>query len=364
MLNQVAAAFDRQDYRTAAQLLQELLKQSPQDPWVQLYWGRLQEVSSKLEEADAIYRNLLRHTSNPKLAVQARQGIQRIAMMQEARRQQAIAQATADPQASAPGFLILKAVTGMDRTAAIQNLARVMQVDAYTARLLLPSRGWRLYRSGPIGELTLYGQALQAAGVPAFWAALPELEKIQVFRINYFQTLAPKATVICQNSQDQLGQLTFDWSEVSQRVEGMLPIFEQVVELGYRDRLERKEKTQDYSHLCDLHLPGRRCILRLHDSHYTFEQGLSVSQSPSKGATNPSTLRTNWNHLTELIAQHSPRASVLSEFTAFAETAADFAVPLSRLQPHIYILRQSETFWDPAFQLYSGLAFLEGAVQF
>ncbi|PZV15213.1 MAG: hypothetical protein DCF22_07540 [Leptolyngbya sp.] len=40
MLDQVAAALERQDYQTAAQLLKELLKRSPQDPWVQLYVGR------------------------------------------------------------------------------------------------------------------------------------------------------------------------------------------------------------------------------------------------------------------------------------------------------------------------------------
>jgi predicted Zn-dependent protease len=74
MIDQVAAAFERQDYRTAAQLLQQLSQDSPQNPWVQFYLGRLDEVSGKLETAEEIYRQLLRNVSNTKIVAQARQG--------------------------------------------------------------------------------------------------------------------------------------------------------------------------------------------------------------------------------------------------------------------------------------------------
>lgn len=358
MLDQVAAAFDRQDYQTAARLIKTLLQESPDHPWVQFYTARLQEVSGKLDAAEVSYRKLLRDTTNPKLAGQLRQGIQRVEAAHQERRQQAIAQASTEPSNHDPGFLVLETVTGDARTAAVQNFARIMKLDPYTARLLLPSRGWRLYRSGSLGELQVYGQELRTAGVPAFWVSLAQLQKIQVFRVDYLQAIAPKSMVVCHNEHDQLGSLTFDWSEISQRVEGMLPLFERVVVLGYRDRLERKERTQDYTHFCDLHLPSRGCILRFHDSQYDFHQGVSVI--PKQVGVDPldrGTIRTNWNYLMNLLHRQLPNVPAWSDFTAFAETAADFASPLKRVNPHINLLRRNESYWDPAFQLYSGMLF-------
>ena len=358
MLDEIVAAFDCQDYRTAAQLVAKLLAQSPQNPWAQFYSGRLQEVAGKLEAAIALYRQLLRETTNAKLVTQVRQSIQRVEALQRSRRQEAIAQAIAEPNNDAPGFLVLEAVTGDDRAIVVQNFARAMKLDAYTARLLLPNRGWRLYRVGLAGELQIYGQELQAAGIPAFWASQPDIQALQVFRVNSFQTATPKATVVCQNVHDQTGFLSFDWSEVSQRVEGMLPIFERVLDLGYRNRLERKEKTQDYAHFCDLHLPGRRCILRLHDSSYNFDQGIAVANQATIDSHDRNTIRTNWNQLMAWLDRQTPQAETWSQFTPFAETAADFTTPLLRLKPHIYLSRQADSYWDSAFHLYSSLIFL------
>ena len=363
MLDEIIAAFERQDYRTAAQLVSKLQTQSPQNPWVLFYSGRLQEVSGKLEVAVDLFRQLLRETTNPKLITQVRQAIQRVEALQRERRQQAIAQATTEPNNSAPGFLVLEAVTGRDRATVVQTFARAMKLDAYTTRLLIPNRGWRLYRVGLAGELQIYSQELQQAGVPNVWASQPEIEAIQIFRVNSFQAAAPKATVVCQNVHDQIGLLSFDWAEVSQRVEGTLPIFEQVLDLGYRNRLERKEETQDYAHFCDLHLPGRRCILRLHDSSYHFDQGLTVGTHAAIDALDRGTIRTNWNQLMALIKQQTPHAETWLHFTSFAETAADFTVPLLRLKSHIYLSRQEDSYWDSAFQLYSSLIFLREAKQ-
>jgi len=361
MLDEIAAAFERQDYRSAAQLVSALLAQSPQNPWAQFYSGRLQEVAGKLDAATDIYRQLLRDASNPKLSPQVRQGIQRLEAIQRSRRQRAIAQATAEPNNNAPGFLVLETVTGDDRATVIQNFARAMKLDAYTARLLIPNRGWRLYRVGVAGELQVYSQELQQAGVPNVWASQPEIQAIQLFRVNSFQSAAPKATVVCQNVHDQIGSLSFDWSEVTQRVEGILPIFEQVLDLGYRNRLVRKDETQDYAHFCDLHLPGRRCILRLHDSSYKFDQGIAVANQATIDPLDRNTIRTNWNQLMALLVRQLPHAKTWSQFTPFAETAADFSAPLLRLKAHIHLSRQADSYWDSAFHLYSSLVFLRGA---
>ncbi|MBW4691599.1 MAG: tetratricopeptide repeat protein [Lyngbya sp. HA4199-MV5] len=360
MLDEITAAFDRQDYRSAAQLVSELLAQSPQNPWAQFYAGRLQEVSGKLEAATDIYRQLLRDTPNPKLVTQVRQSIQRVEATQRELRQRAIAQASAEPNNNAPGFLALEAVTGGDRATVVQNFARVMKLDAYTTRLLIPNRGWRLYRAGLAGELQVLSQELQQAGVPNVWASQPDIQAIQIFRINSFQSAVSKATVVCQNVHDQIGSLSFAWSEVAQRVEGMLPIFEQVLALGYRNRLKRKEETQDYAHFCDLHLPGRRCILRLHDSSYQFDQGVGVTNQPTIATHDRHTIRTNWNQLMALLDRQMPYTETWSQFTPFAESAADFTVPLLRLKSHIHLSRQTDSYWDSAFHLYSSLVFLRG----
>lgn len=362
MIDQVAAAFDCQDYRTAAQLLKQLLKESPKNPWVQLYVGRLQEVSGKLDTSEAIYRQLLRDSTNPKLTSQARQGIQRIEQMQKERRQEAIAEAAADPTLHEPGFLVLEAIAGEERVAAIQNFARIMKLDAYTGRMLLPSRGWRLYRTGTIGELQLYGQELHNAGVPACWASLTDIQNISVFQVDYIQAIDPQVVVVCRNEQDQIGSLTFDWSEVQQRVEARLPIFEQVVDLGYRDKLERKKKTQDYVQFCDLHLPGRGCILRLYDGRYDFDRSIPLVPSAAVHELDLSIIRINWNFLLGLLNQQMPHSPVWSDYTAFAETTADFALPLGRIKSHTHLLRQSDNYWDSAFHLYSSLIFLRSSV--
>jgi tetratricopeptide (TPR) repeat protein len=358
MLDQVAAAFERKDYRAAAQILKRLLQESPHDPWVQFYLGRIQEVSGKLEAAEKIYRQLLRETSNPRLAVQTRQGIQRLEQLQQEKRQAAIASAKANPSNNEPGFLILETVNTDDKTRIAPGFARVVKLDAYTARLQLPSRGWRLYRTGTTAELQVLAQELQNVGVPAFCVSLPDLQKIQVFQVHHFQSVTSQPTVVCSNDANQLGSLSFDWSEVRDRIEGLLPIFEQVVDLDVRNKLQRKEQTQDYAHFCDLHLPGRRCILRLHDGSYQYHQG--VDFSPEASATPDSnTTRIHWNHLVEFLHTQLAQVPLWSDFTPFAETAIDQTIHLKRLPSHINLFRQVESDWDPAFHLYSGAIFLK-----
>lgn len=356
MLEQVTAAFARQDYDTAAELLQQLLLDSPQDPWVQLYWGQLQEVSGDLEAAANVYQQLLQNTINSKILAQARQGWQRVEVQLKEKRLQAIAEATADPNNAQIGVLVLEPIASEIKTQAAPKFAQIMQTDPYTARLILPSRSWRLYRTGAIGELRFLGQQLRKSNIPCFWATIAEIEKIRVFQVNYFQSAAPEATVICQNEQGQHGSLTFNWSEVSQRVSGMLPIFEQVVDRDVRGKLQRKTQTQDYAQFCDLHLSDRNCILRLCDRTYQFQHGIMSQQQnqPTSQMTN----RINWNHAIAFLDQQLPLA-IWSDFTPFAETALEHIDSLGHIQSHIHLLRRDETNWDPAFHLFSGLVFVK-----
>jgi Tetratricopeptide repeat len=354
MLDQVAAAFDQKDYKTAGKLLKQLLKESPDDPWVKLYVGRLQEVSGKREDAEKIYRRLLRDITNNKIVTQARQGMQRLRELAEEERKRAISQATTNISDTEPGVLILEPIESEFKTQAAQKFAQIIQLDPYSARLLLPSRGWRFLRGGAIGELQFYGQQLQKSEIPCFWTTLASIENIQVFQVNYFQTVASQITVACRNQSNQPGAITFDWSEVAARVQGLLPIFEEVVDLDRRGKLERKTQTQDYAQFCDLHLPGRRCILRLYDGGYDFYQGIKFAD------TSQNTVRINWNNLHNWLDIQLPHVKIWSDFTHFAETALDQNKILKHIQPHINLFRRKPTNWDATFQLYSGLVFVKG----
>lgn len=364
MIEQVAAAFDRKDYQTAAILLKQLVKQESENPWVHLYVGRLHEVTGKLELAENIYRRLLRDTTNSKILAQARQGLGRVEAIEQERRRLAIAQATADPKNAQPGVLVLEPISSELKPAAAQKFARIMQLDPYIAKLHLPSRGWRLYRTGPVGEMRYYSQQLASSEIPSMWASLEDLQKINVFRVSYFKTSGSQPTVVCQNELGQMGSLTFDWSEVKARVDGLLPIFEEVVDMDARRQLQRKTKILDYAQFCDLHLPSRKSILRLGDRDYQFQYGIALAQKQENSQLlTQATTRSNWNNLLNFVKLQLPQTPVWSDFINFAETGLEQIKTLGNFKSHIDLFRREETPWDAAFQLYSGLVFLKGGIE-
>jgi hypothetical protein len=362
LLDQIAAAFDRKDYQTAAQLLKTFLKESPHDPWGQFYRARLYEVSGRLDDAKATYQQILKTVTHPKVISHARIAIQQLQAQETAQRQQEIEAAKADPSNAEAGVLILEAIPPSVRTEAAQALAKIMQIDPYTARMHLPNSGWRLYRWGAIGELKLYGQQLRSANIPAFWAKEREMQQLPVFEVQYFLDYDPQAIVVCHSEQGQLGSLTFDWSEVSRRVEGMLPVFERVVDTTLREGIQRQRKsqTQDYVRICDLHLPTRHCILRICDWRYHFEQGIQLGLSNLETIVlDQSIKRLYWNRLMEFLQHQLSEKPLWSNFISFGETAIDYPILLNRFPAKIHSYGQDESVWNSAFHLYSCLAFVQ-----
>lgn len=352
MIDQVASAFENKDYQTAANLLKQLLKNSPDNPQVQLYLGKLHEVSGKHEKAEKVYLQLLKDSTNSKIITQARHGLQRLKDIEQQQRQDKIAQAKSNPENQESAVLILEPIANELKKEAAQKLASIMGIDAYTARLSLPSRGWRLYRSGANGELKFYGEQLINSNIPCFWTTLAKVKKIEVFQVDYLKDFGSKVTAVCQNQDKQLGSLEFKWSEVTAQVQGLLPIFEEVVDLNVRGKLQRKTQTQDYFHFCDLHLPKRNCILRIYDNGYNFNKGVAISPQNSQN-----TIRINWNNLLNFLKTKLPQVKIWSDFTPFAETMLDQTEVLNQIQSHIHIFRRDKTSWDKAFHLYSCLIF-------
>ncbi|MTJ12957.1 tetratricopeptide repeat protein [Anabaena sp. UHCC 0187] len=356
MLDQVITAFECKDYQTAAKLLQKLLIESPENPWVQLYYGRLKEVSHQPQEAEKVYRQLLRFTTHSKIISQARQGLQRLEEIKQEEKQRAIAKSISAPDNNELGILVLEPINNELKTKATSNFAQIMQVDVYTARVTLPSQNWRVYRIGKIGELAFYGAQLQQAGIPCFWVKIPQIQQIQVFQVKYLSADKSQIKVVCQNEANQTGSMTFDLSEVTARVVGLLPIFEQVVDINARGKLERKTKTQDYAQFCDLHLPTRRSILRIYDQGYEFQQGLEIKPQASQN-----TMRINWNNLMNWIDKQLPEVKIWSDFKPFAQTVIDQTETLNQIPSHINIFRREKSHWDAAFHLYSGIIFTKNA---
>jgi hypothetical protein len=68
-------------------------------------------------------------------------------------------------------------------------------------------------------------------------------------------------------------------------------------------------------------------------------------------------VRMNWNSLIGWIEKQLPPGKVWSDFTPFAETVLEQTEVLDKIPSHIHLFRREETQWDPAFHLYSGLAF-------
>ncbi|MEL6224077.1 MAG: tetratricopeptide repeat protein [Cyanobacteria bacterium J06626_14] len=357
MIESVAAAMERKDYKTAARLLKPLLTQTPDDPWVQLYYGQLQELSGKRDAAESIYLRLLKGADNPKIALQARRGIDRITASTKEQRQEAIAKAQEDPTNTGTGFLVLEAITGEKRAIAAKSLAKILNLDVYSAQFQIPSRGWRLYRTGPFAEIQVYGEELRKAEIPAFWKSLSAIQSIHVFKVDYVQSLGDQPTVVCRNEADQVGHLSFSWNDVTQVVKGRLPIFETVVDRDAFKRLKRREQTQDYTQMCDLHLPNRKSILRFCDRTYQFQKGIAMGEAAESMRKSQSSIRLQWNQMMATLNQHIGDRPVCNEFNVFAETAFDHLDLLEPIATHIELFRKEKTHWDPAYQLYSGLAF-------
>ncbi|MBW4665487.1 MAG: tetratricopeptide repeat protein [Chroococcus sp. CMT-3BRIN-NPC107] len=356
MLDDVVAAVERQDYGAAAQLLQPLLQTSPENPWVQFYAGRLYEGLGELESAQNVYQSLLKNATNTKFLAQVRQRLQRLELLIQEQRQRGIAQATSEPNNNQLGVLILEPIDSESKTVAAQNFAQIMELEPYAARLQLPSRGWRFYKSGAIGELQFLGQQLGAAGIPCFWTTLAKINQIRIFQVSYIQYAEPQATVICQNEQGQMGAMTFSWSEISDRILGLLPIFEQVVDRDVRGKLQRKTKTQDYAHFCDLVLPSRGCILRIHDNSYEYQKGVTKIAKSDRA-----TIRISWNSLLDFLTLQIPSIPIWSDFSPFAETVIDQNELLKRIPSNIHLLRRTPSTWDSAFALYSALVLIKTA---
>ncbi len=373
MLEQAASALNRQDYQTAAKLIAVLVEQRPDDHQVQLYSAKLQEATDRLDNAIEIYRMLLQHAVNLKITAEARQGIQRIERLKSQSQADALAQARAGMEVNtAPGYLVLEPMSQEHKQAVVTKFAAIMELDPYSARLQLPSRGWRLYRLGQMSDLEFYRDRLLQAEIPCFCVSQPDTQQVFIFQVGHVRSFHPQGSIVCSDDRSELRTVNFNWSEVTQLVSGMLPIFEEVMEIDARNRTYRKPKVLDYVHVCDLQLGDRRSIFRLCSQTYDFsEYKQALHQHRDRGNGNlvnddfgglsngqriQATSRDNWKNVMAQISERLADIPHQNNFTPFADTAIGYPEAIGRIEPHLELLRRADSNWDRAFHLYSMLS--------
>jgi hypothetical protein len=357
MYDLVSAALQAQQLSQAVQLIKQWQREKPEDPWLALAMGQYWEAKDEAERAQTTYTKLLQTTANTKVLSQAREGIKRVRDHLARQREHSLNQAKAQPGSEIAGVLVLQPVVGDARQAAVQGLAQVMQMDAYTARTRLPSQYWRLYRTGAMGELRYVGEQLRQQRVPCVWSSIQDIKALPVFRVQTIQSFAPQVTVLCQNASGQKGTLQLQWSEISQWVSGLLPIYESVVDLGPWGKLQRKEATQDYAEVLDWHLHGRGCVLRFCDRTYRYRESAPLPGLWEPPTDGPLIAASAWKALKTAFEQ-AIVPPLHRDFTGFGESALDFIDLLPEIPPYLELSRSAASPWDAAFQLYSVLRFL------
>ncbi len=351
METSIAAALEVRDFKQATLLLKQWHVKEPANPLLRLYAAKLQEQTNRLETAQKNYLTLLKHPGSTKVTSQARAGLQRIAAAQKAEAARALASAKA---ASGGTDLAILAIASLPQSgqlnaqqAAINSIAKVFNLDPYTARLKLPNSGFRIHRIGAWGEISYYAQHLAA---PTFCTKISQIKSLQTFQVAYFEALLPSPTLICKNADGQLGKISFAPAEVSQVVSGQLPIFEQVVDLGNWGRTVHKEKVQDYVQVLDLHLPKRQIVLRLCDRIYQYHKGIALAQKAELNS------RIQWNELRSQLTQ-AISGPHYSDFAKFGKSTLEFIPLLPAVSPNLNLDRRAPSNWDLAFHLYSSLCY-------
>ncbi|WP_036945956.1 hypothetical protein [Pseudanabaena sp. PCC 6802] len=351
----------RKDLPAATQTLQQLLKVNPNDPQVQIATADLYKIEGKSDRAEAIYRDVLKSCSQTKLLAQARKGLQEIEDADLKEHKDGIAQAIAAVGGQNLGFLSIHPVPSDRKQEAATKLAKIFRIDPYTAKTQIPSRNLKVLRIGRLGEMQFYGQKLIEAGIPALWTSLSAISSINVHTVAYFEPAPDKSGIyaVCnpEPGKDSTAHpIKFNWSDVSQRVYGLLPTYGEVVTVDAKHQLARKEEILDLVRICDLHLPAQNCILRFHDNCYQFAEGIQFEVKRSFEHIAP-TVEERWQSLSAWLSTSMPQVEGKDDFNDFAEMFLAYPDFLKEIDPKIDLFRVKESLWDNCFQIYSGTIF-------
>jgi hypothetical protein len=358
-LQNLVSTFEQQlgnkDLKAAATSLKQLLKDHPNKPEIQIAAASFYKVTGKPEQAEKIYRDILKSTAQTGLLAQARKGLKEIEDANLQQHQDGIARAISQDSGEDMGFLAIHPIAPDRKLEVATQLANIFRIDLYTAKVQIPSRNLKVLRIGRLGEMQFYGEKLIASGIPALWTSLKAIATIDVHTVSYFE-LNPDGSAVKHSDRVSSQKISFNWSDVSQHVHGLLPTFGEIVTVDAKHQLARKEDVLDLVHICDLHLPSKNCILRFHDDLYAFDRGVQPEVTQMLEHIAPS-VRERWSSLMAWLTKSMPQTAAKDDFNAFAEMFLAYPDFLKELDHKVDLFRTKESLWDNCFQLYSGMIF-------
>jgi Tetratricopeptide repeat len=368
-LQNLVSTIDRQlgskDLVAAANTLKQFRETNPNAPEVQIASANFYKVTGKTEQAEKIYRDILKSTAQTGLLAQARKGLKEIEDANLQQHQDGIARAISQVDGEDMGFLAIHPIAPDRKLEVATQLADIFRIDRYTAKVQIPSRNLKVLRIGRLGEMQFYGEKLIASGIPALWTSLKAIATIDVHTVSYFELNPDTGEIlaVCTDGNavkhsDRVAsqKISFNWSDVNQRVHGLLPTFGEIVTVDAKHQLTRKEDVLDLVHICDLHLPSKNCILRFHDDLYAFDRGIQPEVTQMLEHIAPS-VRERWSSLMAWLTMSMPQTAAKDDFNAFAEMFLAYPDFLKELDHKVDLFRTKESLWDNCFQLYSGMIF-------
>ena len=357
MFKEIGIAFKNKDYQKGEFLLSQLKGKEGENPWFQFYLARLEESKNNLEQAEKIYLEVIKNTitPNPQLLSKIRNGIERIKQVKSNQKQAEIKDFQEINNSEKLAFLILEPIPTEEKKIAAQKMAKIMEIEVYSAQLKIPSRSLKFFRSGNFGELKYYESQFKQASIPCFCSSFQDLETIKVYQVKYVKSLNSELILICENNLQQEESITIKWSDINTRIKALLPLFESSVHIDRQGKIERKTATLDYAQFYDLHLHNQNVILRFNDHNYQFEKGIKLTVEEN-------TTKAKWEKLWQLCEPKIKHLPVWSDFTLFGQGVVNFPEMLKQIDSQVNLFRREESPWDAAFQMYSGSIFLKNSI--
>lgn len=342
------------NYQEAKEKLSLLNIEEKDRLWYRYYCALILEKEEDLRSAENSYRQIIKDSiyPDPALIKLIRDGIERIVNIYQSEKEEKKQEFQKIENSQDLAVLILEPVKPEDKKNLAPVLAKLMGVDNYTATLQIPTRSLRLYKTGSFGELKYYQSELSQGDIPCFCHRIKSVNDMVVCQVKFIDNEDSNCQLIIENDLEEEKLFTLNWQDVKAKVQGLIPIFEMTTHLDARNKIKKKQATLDYANFLDLHLIKDNLILRFSDHFYQFDSGLMIAE-------NSKTTQEKWKNLVNYLQEKTLNINLFSHFNLFAEGAIAFPEMLKQITAHINLFRREESLWDEAFQLYSGLIFLE-----
>lgn len=354
MFEEINEAFESKEYQKVENLLLEIEEEGQDNPWFQYYQAYLEESKNNLTKAEEIYLKILKNSlnPNPQLFSKIRNGIDRIKKTRAKQKEKKIKEFQEITETEELGVLILKPIPTENKKVAAQKMAKIIDTNVYSAKMLIPSRSLKFYRTGKLAELKYYESQFNKASIPCFCVNLRAINSIIIYQVKYIKSSNQNLIFVCQNNSQKEEVILIKWSDINNRIKALLPLFDSVVEIGRKGKSTRKTTTIDYAEFFDLHINNQNLILRLNDQTYEFDKGIDLPVEEN-------TTKNKWMKLSKFFEKNIPNIKVWSDFTLFGEGVIGFPQMLKQINSNVDLFRREESVWDASFQLYSGSIFLQ-----